>query len=199
MNINAVRDLIYRGENEVLFDLYKGMGQMARMGYEIDKPLFDLIGNHLVEDLDTWVTSLPGLSYNMCQAIKRSIDGESYDICRSILGNPKNRVLLPSYSNLGLGICVHNESAFPVSDFTKLSVWFNIRSGLISFFICSESENTAFKLGDYIFGGPECIFENMDSYIIPNIFSYISEVFHFIESVMDVPGYFESRGVTYVY
>lgn len=73
ISVEAVRDLIYREENETLLDLYRSGYAVKYSGLSVDETLFTMVQVHLKERMPLWLAEIhsiisghPLLNYETC-------------------------------------------------------------------------------------------------------------------------------------
>lgn len=93
IDLESVRELIYKEKNELLLSIYRDMSEVNRLGLSVDETLYEHIGQHLSKDIDLWLaefwcSSLP--NYEECKYIM-SMDHALLKMLQLILENTNNR------------------------------------------------------------------------------------------------------------
>lgn len=191
LSIETARELIYKEENEALFNLYKVLHRVCKLELPYDEALYHMVKGHLLLNLNDWVLDLPNLNYDSCKTVNRYLGGTARELVKSIILNESNDVY-EARSEEGLSLSVKNPSVLPVGDYDTLSVWFGYGPGTRKVLRLLGKGVPFIIVGDSGLGGDIDKFKILDAKGIVSRDLPEGTDFHaIVETIFDVTGYIE--------
>lgn len=197
ISIEAVRDLIYREENDLLLDTYRIARRVKNAGVQIDEAAFSHLSNYLEKDIPAWLYDAVKFDYSTCKDVM-GMSKINLELIRSVFSHP---------AQCPTGVSFHKFTGsfnLKVNAPEKLYMYFKVRKFNFHFWQNGFDVSCISQGANQDFGHCELNTMGMqfscDSFLERKRCAYFGSeaaFFEYVNDVLNKPGYFNSEGKSF--